>query len=99
MSDDLPHPDGPQINPTEKVFSVSFSSIRVFQNRRLSGSPSLSRGPGNSSRKKSASCSSKDRKPFGTILMGCWSEIGVVEEVLDRLEASTVNEGCETGVI
>ena len=32
------------------------SSIRCFQNRRLSGSPSQSRGPGSSSRKKSASC-------------------------------------------
>ncbi len=40
----------------------------------LSGSPSRSRGPGSSSRKKSASCASKDRRPFGTILIGRWSE-------------------------
>ena len=40
----------------------------------LSGNPSRSRGPGSSSRKKSASCSSKDRSPFGTILIGRWSE-------------------------
>ncbi len=32
------------------------------------------RGPGSNSRKKSASCSSKDRSPFGTILIGRWSE-------------------------
>ena len=32
-------------------------------------SPSRSRGPGSSSRKKSASWASNDRKPFGTILM------------------------------
>ena len=40
----------------------------------LSGSPSRSRGPGSNSRKKSASCSSKDRSPLGTILIGRWSE-------------------------
>src|SRR5450432_2224877 len=76
-SDDLPHPDGPQINPTENVLSASISSMRVFQNRILSGSPSRSRGPGKSSRKKSASWASKDRKPFGTILMGRLSEVSV----------------------
>ena len=68
-NDDLPHPDGPQINPTEKVFSASFSSMRVFQKRMLSGRPSRSRGPGSSSKKKSASCASKDRNPLGTILI------------------------------
>ena len=45
----------------------------------LSGSPSRSRGPGSSSRKKSASCSSKDRSPFGTILIGRWSESACLE--------------------
>src|SRR5580700_8035575 len=99
MSDDLPHPDGPQINPTEKVFSASFSSIRVFQNRRLSGKPSRSRGPGNSSRKKSASWASNERKPFGTIWIGRWSEVGVVAGALDRLGAIEVDGGCETGGI
>src|SRR5712692_7599688 len=87
------------MRPTVKVLSASFSSIRVFQNRRLSGNPSRSRGPGNSSRKKSASWASNERKPFGTILMGWWSEVGVVEEVPDRLDASAVDGGCETGVI
>src|SRR4029453_7046580 len=95
-SEDLPHPDGPQINPTENAFSASFSSIRVFQNRRLSGSPSRSRGPGSSSRKKSASWASKERKPFGTILMGWWSEVGVVGEVPDRLDAIAVDGSCVT---
>src|SRR5262249_35292315 len=45
-----------------------------------------SRGPGSSSRKKSASWASKERSPFGTILKGCASEYGVmavVEEVTD----------------
>src|SRR5271166_5322194 len=51
--------------------------MRVFQNRMLSGSPSRSRGPGSNSRKKSASWASKDRNPFGTILIGWWSETGV----------------------
>src|ERR1700738_1260571 len=87
------------MRPTENVLSASVSSMRVFQNRRLSGNPSRSRGPGNSSRKKSASWASKDRKPFGTILMGWWSEVGVVAEVLDRLDASAVDGGCETGVL
>src|SRR5262249_61634500 len=45
-----------------------------FQNWMLSGSPSRSRGPGSSSTKKSASCSSNDRSPLGTILIGCMSE-------------------------
>ena len=45
----------------------------------LSGSPSRSRGPGSSSRKKSASCSSKDRSPLGTILIGRWSESDCLE--------------------
>src|SRR5262249_8881658 len=40
----------------------------------LSGRPSRSLGPGSSSRKKSASCSSKDRSPLGTIAMSLWSE-------------------------
>src|SRR4029077_8270552 len=44
--------------------------MRVFQKRMLSGSPSRSRGPGSSSRKKSASWASKERSPFGTILTG-----------------------------
>ena len=44
-------------------------SIRVFQNRKLSGRPSRSRAPGKSSRKKSASCRSNDRSPLGTILI------------------------------
>ena len=50
--------------------SASVVSICVFQNRRLSGRPSRSRGPGSSSRKKSASCASNDRSPLGTILTG-----------------------------
>ena len=44
----------------------------------LSGRPSRSLGPGNSSRKKSASPASKDRKPFGTILIADGSEAGGV---------------------
>src|SRR3954452_19967815 len=58
------------MRPTVKVASASFSSIRFFQKRRLSGNPSRSRGPGSSSRKKSASWASKERRPFGTILTG-----------------------------
>src|SRR5437764_515310 len=37
-------------------------------------SPSRSLTPGSSSRKKSASCSSNERRPFGTILAGRLSE-------------------------
>src|SRR5208282_1520764 len=48
--------------------------MRVFQKRMLSGRPSRSRGPGSSSRKKSASWASKERRPLGTILMGLLSE-------------------------
>lgn len=77
-SDDFSQPDGPQINPTENVFSASCSSRRVFQNRMLSGNPSRSRGPGSSSRKKSASWASNDRRPLGTILMGWLSDAGAV---------------------
>src|SRR5580658_6158638 len=73
-SDDLPQPEGPKIRPTLNVRSGSICSILRFQNRMLSGSPSRSRGPGSNSRKKSASCSSKDRSPFGTILIGRPSE-------------------------
>src|SRR5437879_4670643 len=43
----------------------------------LSGKPSRSRGPGSSSRKKSASWASNERKPFGTILTASGSEKGV----------------------
>ena len=42
-------------------------SIRNFQKRILSGSPSRPCGPGNKSRKKSLSAASKDRKPLGVI--------------------------------
>ena len=58
-----------QADPERRVESVD--SIRVFQNRRLSGRPSRSRGPGKSSRKNSASCRSNDRSPLGTTLT--WS--------------------------
>src|SRR6266542_4243717 len=44
--------------------------MRVFQKRMLSGRPSRSRGPGSSSRKKSASWASKECRPFGTIRTG-----------------------------
>src|SRR5215467_587372 len=66
----------------------------------LSGSPSRSRGPGNSSRKKSASRASKHRKPLGTILRGWLSEGGVaaVEAVPDRLDGTAVEAGCKTGL-
>ena len=48
--------------------SGSVASMRVFQNRSDSGKPSRSRGPGRSSRKKSASFLSNDRRPLGTTL-------------------------------
>src|ERR1700735_3775395 len=63
-------------------------SMRVFQKRMLSGSPSRSRGPGSSSRKKSASWASKDRNPFGTILTGCPTRLDVVAEVAQALGES-----------
>src|SRR5499427_3268941 len=90
ISDDLPQPEGPYTSPTLNVSSGSVSSSRVFQKRMLSGSPSRSRGPGSSSRKKSASWASKDRNPFGKILTGWLSEVGVVpvgEEVPEGLAA------------
>src|ERR1700730_7202126 len=71
--------------------------MRDFQNRMLSGSPSRSRGPGRSSRKKSASWASKDRNPFGTILIGLLSEVGVVG-VTPVPDPSNVDCGT-TGVI
>ena len=70
ISDDLPHPDGPYTRPTRNVLSGSVARILVFQNRSESGRPCRSRGPGNSSKKKSASCSSNEQSPFGTILIG-----------------------------
>src|ERR1700730_14132718 len=94
--DDLPQPEGPEMSPTRNVVSASVDSIRVFQKRRLAGSPSRSRGPGSSSRKKSASWASKEPKPFGTILMGWWSQVGVVGEVPDRLDAIAVDGSCVT---
>ena len=48
--------------------------MRDFQNRSVSGSPSRSRGPGNSSRKKSASRASNDRRPLGMTFRGRLSE-------------------------
>src|ERR1700738_4086998 len=91
------------MRPTENVLSASVSSMRVFQKRMLSGNPSRSRGPWSSSRKKSASWASKDRKPFGTILISRWSEVGGVGGVADvapeRLDTIDVDGGCTTGVI
>src|SRR5262249_43137461 len=75
--------------------------MRVFQNWMLSGSPSRSRGPGNNSRKKSASWASKDRNPLGTILMGWLSEVGVDPIFAgepEGLEPPAVDEGSMTGV-
>src|SRR5204863_411781 len=68
----------------------------VIPHRRLSGNPSRSRGPGSSSRKKSASWASDDRNPFGTILIGWWSEVGVAgvaEAAPDRPDATAVEGG------
>ena len=73
------------MRPTENVRSRSVSSMRVLQNRMLSGNPSRSRGPGSSSRKKSASCSSKDRNPFGTTLMVLSFEVAVGDGLWRRL--------------
>ena len=55
------------MSPTSKVLSGSVSSIRVFQNRMLSGRPSRPRVPGSRSRKKSASSGPNDRRPLGTM--------------------------------
>jgi hypothetical protein len=66
--------------PTGKLASASVDSIRVFQNRRTSGRPSRSRGPGTSSRKNLASCWSNERKPLGTTLAGRGSESSRAEE-------------------
>src|ERR1700740_250107 len=88
------------MSPTEKASPASVLSTRVFQNRTLSGSPSRSRGPGSNSRKKSASCASKERSPLGTNLMGWLSEVGVVAvgaEVPDGLDVTAMDEGCTTG--
>ena len=63
------------------MLSASRSSMRVFQKRMLSGNPSRSRGPGKSSRKKSASWASKERSPLGTIRTGAPSESDVVPAV------------------
>ena len=54
-----------------------------------SGSPCRSRGPGSNSRKKSASWASKDRRPFGTILMGLLSD----EEMGGVVEPAAASEG------
>src|SRR5580693_7903512 len=86
------------MRPTEKVLSASVSSIRVFQNRILSGNPSRSRGPGRSSRKKSASWASKERRPLGTILMVWWSEVGMVG-VTDGPGPPKVEGDCPNGEI
>src|SRR5260221_11966930 len=90
------------MRPTGNVSSASFSSIGVFQKRRLSGKPSRSRGPGNSSRKKSASWASNERRPFGTILIGgpLETEPREVAELLggpDTLEMGVVAGG--TGMV
>src|SRR2546428_299922 len=77
--------------------------MRVFQKRILSGNPSRSRGPGSNSRKKSASWASNDRKPFGTILIGCLSlaggvvgtQIGVATSVSPRVWLATVDVAAE----
>src|ERR1700688_2342133 len=87
------------MRPTANVLSGSVSSTRVFQKRMLSGNPSRSRGPGSSSRKKSASWASKDRNPLGTILSGVPSEVGVLAEVEPaRLDEIEVDGGCDTAV-
>ena len=72
--------------------------MRVFQKWMLSGSPSAWRGPGRSSRKKSASCSSKDRRPLGTTLMS-WG--GLVPVVADdrRPPEFLAAFGCDVGAV
>ena len=76
------------MSPTAAVLSGSVSSIQLFQNRRLSGKPSRSRGPGKSSRKKSASCSSNDRKPLGHNLdFTAQRQSGIAEEAEEGGEA------------
>src|SRR5712671_921568 len=89
------------MSPTLNVLSASLSSIRFFQKRIVSGSPSRSRGPGSSSRKKSASWASKERNPFGTILSGWLSEVGVVvvlEGVPEEPDTTEEDGDCTTGL-
>src|ERR1700726_1793411 len=82
------------MRPTANVSSASVSSMRRFQKRRLSGNPSRSRGPGSSSRKKSASAASKERKPLGTMLTGWVCQVGVFQ---DFREDAEVPEGVDGG--
>src|SRR5438445_11689712 len=89
------------MSPTEKVLSASVSSMRVFQKRMLSGKPSRLRGPGSSSRKKSASWASNERRPFGTILTGWLSEVGVAgvgEGVPEEPDATVGDAGGMTAL-
>ena len=62
-------PTARKSGPRRRFCRASASSMRVFQKRKLSGNPARSRGPGSSSRKKSASFSSKARNPLGMILI------------------------------
>jgi hypothetical protein len=68
IKEDEPQPLGPYSTPTAQLSATCGVWIRVSQNRMLSGTPSRSREPGNSSIKKSASLTSNERRPFGTIL-------------------------------
>ena len=82
--------------------------MRFFQKRMLSGSPSRSRGPGRSSRKKSASWASKERNPLGTTFRGRWSDEGVMAGVAGpaggadllpspRMTSASCNTTCSMG--
>ncbi len=77
------------------VWSGSVFSMRDFQNRRLSGSPFRSRGPGSNSKKKSASSASNDRNPLGMILRGRLSESKCTEESETTGAGVTAEAGLE----
>ena len=76
------NPKARRSGPPKRVVSVRLLDPG-FPEANAVGQSSRSRGPGSSSRKKSASWASKDRKPFGTILMGWLSEFGVSSGVTE----------------
>ena len=67
-SDDLPQPEGRRSGRPGRRCPGRSTRSGSSRTGGYSGRPSRSRGPGSSSRKKSASCRSNDRSPLGTIL-------------------------------
>ena len=86
------------MRPTVKVSSASVSSMRVFQKRRPSGSPSAVTRAGEQFEEEVGVVGVKGPQALGHDLDGLAGPRSALVEVPDGLDEAALDGGCKTGV-